>query len=182
MEETDVELGEIEKEVEKLPLLREKPLLRELQSIGSRNQSLISGFSYCLASCSMILLNKVVLSGYQFNAGISLMFYQVCLPSTVQSLRTWQVVVSPSLLNLISSDGQDICCMPLNSWLLLTCSRPNLKLIYWINEPRCTYSEGCERLKYIIRLGPLCRIWLVCWLFIFWVQREQSPRSLSPGN
>ncbi|XP_020100714.1 GDP-mannose transporter GONST1-like [Ananas comosus] len=35
-----------------------------------------SGLAYCIASCSMILLNKVVLSGYDFNGGISLMLYQ----------------------------------------------------------------------------------------------------------
>ena len=44
-----------------------------------KNQGLISGLSYCLCSCSMILLNKVVLSGYNFNAGISLMCYQVSI-------------------------------------------------------------------------------------------------------
>eukprot|EP01018_Ginkgo_biloba_P034579 Gb_40369 [translate_table: standard] len=32
--------------------------------------------AYCVSSCSMILLNKVVLSGYSFDAGISLMLYQ----------------------------------------------------------------------------------------------------------
>lgn len=39
---------------------------------------LLSGTAYCISSCSMILLNKVVLSSYNFNAGVSLMFYQVC--------------------------------------------------------------------------------------------------------
>ncbi|XP_058109207.1 GDP-mannose transporter GONST2-like isoform X2 [Magnolia sinica] len=37
---------------------------------------LVSGIAYCISSCSMILLNKVVLSGYGFDAGISLMLYQ----------------------------------------------------------------------------------------------------------
>ncbi|KAM1205218.1 hypothetical protein ACFX1X_006175 [Malus domestica] len=40
---------------------------------------LLSGTAYCISSCSMILLNKVVLSGYYFNAGVSLMFYQECI-------------------------------------------------------------------------------------------------------
>ena len=44
-----------------------------------KNQGLASGLSYCVCSCSMILLNKVVLSGYDFNAGISLMCYQVSI-------------------------------------------------------------------------------------------------------
>ena len=38
---------------------------------------LVSGAAYCISSCSMILMNKVVLSTYNFNAGISLMLYQV---------------------------------------------------------------------------------------------------------
>jgi GDP-mannose transporter len=42
-----------------------------------QNHSLLSGLAYCLASCSMILVNKFVLSGYGFNAGIFLMLYQV---------------------------------------------------------------------------------------------------------
>lgn len=45
---------------------------------GKKPGLLLSGTAYCISSCSMILLNKVVLSGYDFNAGISLLFYQVC--------------------------------------------------------------------------------------------------------
>lgn len=41
------------------------------------NQALLSGLAYCLSSCSMILLNKMVLSGYKWEAQISLMLYQV---------------------------------------------------------------------------------------------------------
>ncbi|CAI9778279.1 unnamed protein product [Fraxinus pennsylvanica] len=40
------------------------------------NQALLSGLAYCISSCSMILVNKFVLSSYDFNAGISLMLYQ----------------------------------------------------------------------------------------------------------
>lgn len=39
-------------------------------------QAIISGMAYCLSSCSMVLLNKLALSGYNFEAGISFMFYQ----------------------------------------------------------------------------------------------------------
>eukprot|EP00249_Psilotum_nudum_P013022 c24109_g1_i1 orf=563-1762(-) len=53
----------------------EKPL-REKNFSKWRNQALYSGLAYCLSSCSMILLNKVVLSGYRLEAGIFLMFYQ----------------------------------------------------------------------------------------------------------
>lgn len=49
---------------------------REYES-GRKYGPLVSGTAYCISSCSMILLNKVVLSSYAFNAGVSLMFYQV---------------------------------------------------------------------------------------------------------
>lgn len=42
----------------------------------SRNQSVMSGLAYCISSSSMILLNKLLLSGYGLTGGISLMFYQ----------------------------------------------------------------------------------------------------------
>ncbi|KAK9279775.1 hypothetical protein L1049_013457 [Liquidambar formosana] len=50
---------------------------------GRKSGPLLSGTAYCISSCSMILLNKVVLSGYNFNAGISLMFYQNLIASLV---------------------------------------------------------------------------------------------------
>lgn len=42
-----------------------------------QNQALLSGLAYCVSSCSMILVNKFVLSGYAFNAPVFLMLYQV---------------------------------------------------------------------------------------------------------
>eukprot|EP00250_Pteridium_aquilinum_P029664 c39925_g1_i1 orf=386-1567(+) len=53
----------------------ERPIKERILSKW-RNQALVSGLAYCLCSCSMILLNKIVLSGYNFDAGISLMCYQ----------------------------------------------------------------------------------------------------------
>lgn len=52
----------------------DKPTLRKIP-----NQALLSGLAYCVSSCSMILVNKFVLSSYNFNAGIFLMLYQVCI-------------------------------------------------------------------------------------------------------
>ena len=53
-------------------------LIQQQQSKwGNKTGPLLSGICYCIASCSMILLNKVVLSSYNFDAGISLMLYQV---------------------------------------------------------------------------------------------------------
>ncbi|KAL6512207.1 hypothetical protein OROHE_019819 [Orobanche hederae] len=48
---------------------------RELGS-GRSSGPLLSGTTYCISSCSMILLNKIVLSSYACDAGISLMLYQ----------------------------------------------------------------------------------------------------------
>jgi len=67
-DEIDVEGGKLEREREKTT--------RSNKTVKIRNQALLSGFAYCLSSCSMILVNKYVLSSYDFNAGISLMLYQ----------------------------------------------------------------------------------------------------------
>lgn len=58
-----------------LPKKREK-ILHCCRPVKIPNKALLSGFAYCLSSCSMILINKYVLSGFDFNAGISLMLYQ----------------------------------------------------------------------------------------------------------
>ncbi|KAB1228049.1 GDP-mannose transporter GONST2 [Morella rubra] len=50
---------------------------------GRKSGPLLSGTAYCISSCSMILLNKVVLSGYDFNAGVSLMFYQNLISTAI---------------------------------------------------------------------------------------------------
>ncbi|PWA71533.1 sugar phosphate transporter domain-containing protein [Artemisia annua] len=64
-----------------------------------RSGPLISGTAYCLSSCSMILLNKVVLSSYSFNAGISLMFYQNLISSIIVIVLGLLRVVSLEKLN-----------------------------------------------------------------------------------
>ncbi|XP_057954561.1 GDP-mannose transporter GONST2 isoform X1 [Malania oleifera] len=60
---------------------------------------LVSGIAYCISSCSMILLNKVVLSSYGFNAGVSLMFYQNFICSVVVLLLGFSGAVSVEKLN-----------------------------------------------------------------------------------
>lgn len=67
----DLEGGKVEKHTDKS--------IRGNRTIRIHNQALLSGIAYCVSSCSMILVNKFVLSGYDFNAGISLMLYQVKL-------------------------------------------------------------------------------------------------------
>uniref|UniRef100_A0A453H9R8 Sugar phosphate transporter domain-containing protein n=1 Tax=Aegilops tauschii subsp. strangulata TaxID=200361 RepID=A0A453H9R8_AEGTS len=59
-----------------------------------QNQSLLSGLAYCIASCSMILVNKFVLSGYGFNAGIFLMLYQNIVSVTIVSTLSLSGVIS----------------------------------------------------------------------------------------
>lgn len=65
----DLESGKLEKDRERS--------LRSSRIITVQNKALLSGLAYCMSSCSMILINKYVLSSYDFNAGISLMLYQV---------------------------------------------------------------------------------------------------------
>lgn len=66
--ENDLESGKLDKD-------RDKGTRSNRLKI--QNQALLSGLAYCVSSCSMILINKFVLSSYDFNAGISLMLYQV---------------------------------------------------------------------------------------------------------
>ncbi|KNA21057.1 hypothetical protein SOVF_046740 isoform A [Spinacia oleracea] len=56
---------------------------REHKNVKKPAGPLVSGAAYCFSSCSMILLNKVVLSTYNFNAGISLMFYQNLISTVI---------------------------------------------------------------------------------------------------
>ncbi|KAG7019145.1 GDP-mannose transporter GONST2, partial [Cucurbita argyrosperma subsp. argyrosperma] len=67
--------------------------------LGRKTGPLLSGTAYCISSCSMIILNKVVLSGYNFNAGISLMFYQNLISSIVIVLLGLCRTVSIEKLN-----------------------------------------------------------------------------------
>ncbi|KAI3450050.1 hypothetical protein Pfo_006715 [Paulownia fortunei] len=67
-DEIDAEIGRLEKDREKV--------MRSKRVLTVHNQALLSGLAYCFSSCSMILVNKYVLSSYDFNAGISLMLYQ----------------------------------------------------------------------------------------------------------
>ncbi|XP_048140028.1 GDP-mannose transporter GONST2-like isoform X2 [Rhodamnia argentea] len=64
-----------------------------------RSGPLVSGTAYCISSCSMILLNKVVLSSYNFRAGISLMFYQNLISSVIVAVLGLCGVVSVEKLN-----------------------------------------------------------------------------------
>ncbi|KAG8086613.1 hypothetical protein GUJ93_ZPchr0010g8495 [Zizania palustris] len=58
-----------------------------------QNQALLSGLAYCISSCSMILVNKYILSGYGFNAGIFLMLYQNIVSVTIVSTLSLSGVV-----------------------------------------------------------------------------------------
>ncbi|KAH7442886.1 hypothetical protein KP509_02G005800 [Ceratopteris richardii] len=56
--------------------LIEKGEVEVKRSYVRNRQAVLSGAAYCLCSCSMVLLNKLVLSGFNLDAGISFMFYQ----------------------------------------------------------------------------------------------------------
>ncbi|KAH6774861.1 golgi nucleotide sugar transporter 1 [Perilla frutescens var. hirtella] len=85
-EETDIESGRFEKN-------REKGF-RSKRGLSLHNQALLSGLAYCLSSCGMILVNKYVLSSYDFNAGISLMLYQNFVSVVVVSILRFLGIIS----------------------------------------------------------------------------------------
>ncbi|KAK4256799.1 hypothetical protein QN277_006478 [Acacia crassicarpa] len=87
--------NELDLESGKLDRNRERTLPSG-RVIKVHNQALLSGLAYGLSSCSMILINKFVLSSYDFSAGISLMCYQNFISVTIVSVL--------SLLGLISTE------------------------------------------------------------------------------
>ncbi|XP_016577707.2 GDP-mannose transporter GONST2 isoform X4 [Capsicum annuum] len=66
---------------------------------GRNSGPLLSGTAYCLSSCCMIMLNKVVLSSYSFNAGISLMFYQNLISTLIVGILGFFGAVTVEKLN-----------------------------------------------------------------------------------
>ncbi|XP_074302278.1 GDP-mannose transporter GONST1-like isoform X1 [Silene latifolia] len=87
-DEVDIENGNMEGQKDRV--------LRSVKSVKIPNQALLSGLAYCISSCSMILINKCVLSSYDFNAGISLMLYQ--------NLVSVLIVSTFSVLGVISME------------------------------------------------------------------------------
>ncbi|KAH9620759.1 hypothetical protein KSS87_007051 [Heliosperma pusillum] len=85
-DEVDIENGNLEGEKDKV--------LRSVKSVKIPNQALLSGLAYCVSSCSMILINKCVLSSYDFNAGISLMLYQNFVSVLIVSTLSVSGVIS----------------------------------------------------------------------------------------
>lgn len=92
--DVDLEDGKLEKDRERVTKSNKAVKL---------NKALISGLAYCFASCSMILVNKVVLSSYNFNAGISLMVYQNFIAVVIVSIlvRFGVVTTEPLTWKLI---------------------------------------------------------------------------------
>ncbi|KAJ4835433.1 GDP-mannose transporter gonst2 [Turnera subulata] len=88
-----------EEDSDRLGLSAHENQKREHGSGRKLSGPLISGAAYCLSSCSMILLNKVVLSTYNFNAGISLMFYQNLISCLVVAILNLCGAVSVEKLN-----------------------------------------------------------------------------------
>ncbi|KAB1210568.1 GDP-mannose transporter GONST1 [Morella rubra] len=82
----DVETGMLDKDRDKIA--------RNTRGLKVHNQALLSGLAYCISSCSMILINKFVLSSYNFNAGISLMVYQNLISVIIVSTLSFLGVIS----------------------------------------------------------------------------------------
>ncbi|XP_066326391.1 GDP-mannose transporter GONST1-like isoform X3 [Miscanthus floridulus] len=95
VDDNDLEDGKASKERES-----------SIQSLGLpkiQNQAFLSGLAYCISSCSMILVNKFVLSGYGFNAPVFLMLYQNIVSVTIVSTLSLSgaVPTEPLTWNLI---------------------------------------------------------------------------------
>ncbi|KAJ3681465.1 hypothetical protein LUZ60_015954 [Juncus effusus] len=90
-EGSDLEEGKLikERETKLVPIIK----------IKVPNQALISGLAYCISSCSMILVNKFILSSYNFNAGISLMLYQNFVSVSIVSMLSLFGIISTEPLN-----------------------------------------------------------------------------------
>ncbi|KAF9610406.1 hypothetical protein IFM89_022317 [Coptis chinensis] len=85
-DDVDLEGGKEEKDIDKA--------VRGTRVVKVRNQAVLSGLAYCISSCSMILINKLVLSSYNFNAGISLMLYQNLVSVVIVSILSLFGVIS----------------------------------------------------------------------------------------
>ncbi|KAK0606417.1 hypothetical protein LWI29_037530 [Acer saccharum] len=85
-DEIDLEGGKLEKERDKT--------IRSSRIVKIHNQALLSGLAYCISSCSMILVNKFVLSSYDFNAGITLMVYQNFISVCIVSMLSFLGIIS----------------------------------------------------------------------------------------
>ncbi|WMV55645.1 hypothetical protein MTR67_049030 [Solanum verrucosum] len=86
----NLENGMLERDIEKS--------VRSNKVVTVHNKALLSGVAYCISSCSMILVNKYVLSSYGFNAGISLMVYQNFVSVVVvSSLRVFGIITTEPL-------------------------------------------------------------------------------------
>ncbi|GFP97616.1 gdp-mannose transporter gonst1 [Phtheirospermum japonicum] len=68
--------------------------VRNKRGVALHNKALLSGLSYCFSSCGMILVNKYVLSSYDFNAGISLMLYQNFVSVVIVSILSFLGIIT----------------------------------------------------------------------------------------
>ncbi|KAF5457952.1 hypothetical protein F2P56_022023, partial [Juglans regia] len=84
--ENDLETGKLDKDRDRTA--------RVHRVLKIHNQALLSGLAYCISSCSMILINKFVLSSYDFNAGISLMVYQNLISVIIVSILSFLGIIS----------------------------------------------------------------------------------------
>lgn len=117
--ESDLEEGKMGKDRDKA--------LRNNRVFRLHNQALLSGLAYCISSCSMILVNKLVLSSYDFNAGISLMVYQVIshcwkyVEKLTSIFLLWQLscfTITSELIGRLTSCCSVYWCRILYQWVL----------------------------------------------------------------
>ncbi|CAN1223361.1 GDP-mannose transporter GONST1 [Linum perenne] len=96
--EIDLEDGKLEKAGDKV--------IRS-NKVAIQNQALLSGLAYCISSCSMILVNKFVLSSYNFNA--EFYFSTHCINAELPGLKyinVAMVTVLKNVTNVITAVGE----------------------------------------------------------------------------
>ncbi|XP_031493580.1 GDP-mannose transporter GONST1-like isoform X1 [Nymphaea colorata] len=75
-------------------LVKDRERTAHLHVLGKvHNQALLSGIAYCISSCSMILVNKFVLSSYDFSGGIFLMVYQNLVSVIIVSFLSFSGII-----------------------------------------------------------------------------------------
>ncbi|KAI3977744.1 hypothetical protein MKX01_014320 [Papaver californicum] len=158
-ETVDLEAGTDDKERDKQP--------GGVKLVKDQNQALLSGLAYCISSCSMILINKYVLSSYDFNAGISLMLYQ--------NLVSVVIVSTLSFFGLISTEP--LTWKLVRVWLPVNCIFVGMLItslfsLKYINVAMVTVLKNVTNVitalgeMYLFKKSHDSRVWAALFLMI----------------
>ena len=116
-----------EKDIEKGPLLPPTKNESENKPVAAADSRtllgfpvyIVSGAAYCVASASMVLLNKAALSSFDFNSTTSLLFFQclVCVVLVKLAELVGLVTIEPWNWRIIKASE---CCWCVHMFAQLT--------------------------------------------------------------